>query len=49
MPQLTEPDEAFADEYLAFVARALDRFEFFGADPRAGSPVGTGSPTATCH
>ncbi len=34
MPQLTEPDEAFADEYLAFVARALDRFEFFGADPR---------------
>jgi hypothetical protein len=34
MPQLTEPDEAFAETYRAFVARALDRFEFFGTDPR---------------
>jgi NACHT domain len=34
MPFYAEPDEAFAARYREFVARTLDRFEFFGVDPR---------------
>lgn len=34
MPQFSDPDEAFADKYRQFVGSTLDRFEFFGVDPR---------------
>lgn len=33
MPIQLDPGEAFAARYRAFVARAFDRFEFFGVDP----------------
>jgi hypothetical protein len=33
MPIHADPDEAFAARYRDFVARAFDRFEFFGVDP----------------
>jgi hypothetical protein len=34
MPQFADPDEVFADQYLQLVGKTLDRFEFFGVDPR---------------
>jgi NACHT domain len=34
MPQFADPDKAFADQYLQLVGNTLDRFEFFGVDPR---------------
>ena len=34
MPQPQYPNEAFAAQYLDYTTRTLDRFEFFGADPR---------------
>lgn len=34
MPQLSDPDEAFAGQYRQFASSTLDRFEFFGVDPR---------------
>lgn len=34
LPAPDRADEEFADRYRAFVARTLDRFEFFGVDPR---------------
>jgi NACHT domain len=35
MRQLSDPDDAFADHYRQFVGSTLDRFEFFGVDPRS--------------
>ncbi|HET9256078.1 MAG TPA: NACHT domain-containing protein [Pseudonocardiaceae bacterium] len=34
MPHFANPDEAFADQYTRLVGDTLDRFEFFGVDPR---------------
>lgn len=34
VPAPDRADEEFADRYRAFVARTLNRFEFFGVDPR---------------
>ncbi|MFE2417340.1 trypsin-like peptidase domain-containing protein [Streptomyces hokutonensis] len=34
VPAADQADEEFADRYRAFMARTLNRFEFFGVDPR---------------